>query len=93
MCMYTLYCLISSVTGSPAYGGSITNSSTAVQRLERIGVINVSSSTIVENDMGLAGDSAGDSIRYTIVLVNTGTTTLKLIEVFSAQLQEQFERY
>lgn len=49
--------------------------------------------TEVENDIGLAGDSAGDKIKYTITLNNTGTTTLNSMTVSSAELLAQFERY
>ncbi len=90
--VYTLH-VLSSVTGTPAYGGSVTNETTAVQRLERIGVMDVSSSTVGIDDIGIAGDSAGDTIKYTIVLANAGTTTLKSIKIFSSQLLEQLERY
>jgi len=88
-----MYFVLPSVTGTPAYGGSVANETTAVQRLERIGKMDVSSSTVGKYDIGIAGDSAGDTIKYTIVLVNTGTTTLKSIKVSSSQLLEQLERY
>lgn len=85
--------LFRSVTGSPAYGGSVTNSSTAVQPLERTGKILVDMAAVVEDDLGLAGDSAGDKIKYIITLRNTGTTTLNTITILSAELLTQFERY
>lgn len=49
--------------------------------------------TTVEDDIALAGDSAGDKIKYIITLDNTGTTTLNSISVSSAELLAQFERY
>lgn len=88
-----MHLFLRSVTGSPAYGGSITNSSTAVQLLERTGICFVSATTTVEDDTGLAGDSAGDKIKYTITLDNTGSTTLTSITVSSDQLLAQLERY
>lgn len=81
-----------SVTGSPANGSPISASSIAVQSLERTGEILIFSSTRVKDDKDLAGDSAGDTIDYAILLENNGTTTLSAISVSSTQLLAQFER-
>lgn len=81
------------MTGYPAYGGSISNSSTAVQLLERSGEILVNVRVIVEDDYGLAGDSAGDKLNCTITVQNAGTTTLNSITVSSVELMAQLERY
>lgn len=79
--------------GSSAYGSPVTDADTAVQPLKRTGSVLVSASTKAEYDAGVAGDSAGDTIQFKIILVNTGTTTLSSMSVSSAQLLEQFERY
>ncbi|CAM9789547.1 unnamed protein product, partial [Ectocarpus sp. 6 AP-2014] len=78
-----------SVIGSSAYGSPVTDTDTAVQSLNRTGSVLVSTTTIAENDAGVAGDSAGDTIKYKISLVNTGTTTLSSVSVASTQLLEQ----
>lgn len=65
----------------------------AVQELERTGEVSVSSNTTIKKDGDPDGDSAGDTIDYTILLTNNGTTTLSNITVTSAQLLEQVQRY
>ncbi len=88
-------CFVSRVKGyrTPDKQHEVASSEMAVQSLERTGEVNVSLSTTPKGDTGLAGDSAGDTINYTILLNNTGTTTLRNITVTSPQLLAQFERY
>ena len=69
------------------------NSTIVVQPLERTGEVSVSVGTTPKADNGLAGDSAGDTVDFIILLNNTGTTTLSNITVTSTQLLAQFERY
>lgn len=89
---FILICSLS-VTGSPRSGGFITNSSTATQYLERKGELSASARAVVIDSDGIVGDSAGDTIEYTIELTNTGTTSLTSISVSSALLLDQYERY
>lgn len=81
------------VTGDLRSGDIITNSSTATQALSRTADLNVSVSAGVVDSDATSGDSAGDTIEYTIKLGNNGTTTLSDISAFSALLLGQLSRY
>lgn len=41
---------------------------------------------------GIGGDSAGDKMKLTIDLGNTGSTTLTAIDISSVELRNQVER-
>ena len=65
----------------------------AAQSLERTGSLSAKAACTASDSDGIAGDSAGDSIEYTIDLENTGTTTLTAVDVSSAALRHQLDRY
>lgn len=70
-----------SVTGAPASGGAIADTSTAAQVLLSRNELNVTAgATFVDSD-SVTGPSAGDRIDYAILLANTGTATLRNISV------------
>lgn len=67
----------------------MTDSSTVTQSLKRTGILSAVAACLVRDTDGITGDSAGDSIAYTITLANTGTTTLTDMSVSSATLMAQ----
>lgn len=78
--------LVVRIRCSPSPGWTITNSTSAIQPLNRTGVLSAEATLDIEEADGIEGDSAGDDIAYTIKLTNAGTTTLTMIEVAAGLL-------
>ena len=81
------------VDGYLPSGDAVTSSSTATQTLHRTAGVATSVNATMRDSDSVPGDSAGDTIEYTIQLVNEGTTTLTGISVYSALLMAQEARY
>ncbi|CAM9294792.1 unnamed protein product, partial [Ectocarpus fasciculatus] len=78
-----------SVTSTPPLGAPFTTTSSATVTFSTSDKVGIDiQETLVDSDT-IIGESAGDTVEYTITITNEGTTTLSAIAVSSSLLDDQ----